>query len=35
MEKKKTKRFYWMKLTEDFMFSKNGPLDFLMTSSPN
>ena len=33
--KKKEKRYYWMKLTEDFMFSKNGPLDFLMQSSPN
>lgn len=32
---KKEKRYYWMKLTEDFMFSKNGPLDFLMMSSPN
>lgn len=31
----KEKRYYWMKLTENFMFSKNGPLDFLMHSSPN
>lgn len=27
---KKEKRFYWMKLTEKFMFEENGPLDFLM-----
>lgn len=33
--KKKEKRYYWMKLTEDFMLSENGPFDFLMTSSPN